>query len=158
MIERGKDHRFAFEIVDRLFLLILFDMGLNVGVGLTGTSGKPLTALAAHPNYQNDSEIPTTARGAGFATIDGFKRRTPAEWDVSVQASYSLNLPNQLRMTLLADAFNLLNLRRPLDYNAAVEQSFGSPNPDFGTVTNQNVAGQMYQAPFRLRLGARFHF
>ena len=67
-------------------------------------------------------------------------------------------MPNQLRVTLLADAFNLFNLRRPLDYNAAVEQSFGSANPDFGTVTNQNVAGQMYQAPFRLRLGARLHF
>ena len=142
----------------KIFGNYLFDMGLNVGVGLMGTSGKPLTALAAHPNYQNDSEIPTTARGDGFDTVDGFKRRTPAEWDISVQTAYSLNLPNQLRVTLLADAFNLFNLRRPLDYNAAIEQSFGSPNPDFGTVTNQNVAGQMYQAPFRLRLGARLHF
>jgi len=142
----------------KIFGNYLFDMGLNLGIGVMGTSGKPLTALAAHPNYQNDSEIPTTGRGDGFDTVDGFRRRTPAEWDVSVQAAYSLNLPNQLRVTLLADAFNLFNLRRPLDYNAAIEQSFGSPNPDFGTVTNQNVAGQMYQAPFRLRLGARLHF
>jgi hypothetical protein len=142
----------------RIFGNYRFDMGSNVGVGVTGVSGKPLTALAAHPNYQNDSEIPTTVRGAGFETVDGFKRRTPAHWDVGLQAAYSLNLPSQMRVTLLADAFNLFNLRRPLDYNAAVEQSFGSPNPDFGTVTNQNVAGQMYQAPFQMRIGARLHF
>jgi len=142
----------------KIFGSYLFGNGLNLGIGVTGMSGKPLTALAAHPNYQNDSEIPLTPRGAGFQTVDGFRRRTPAEWDIAFQAAYSLNLPNQLRVTLLADAFNILNLRRPLDYNAAVEQSFGSPNPDFGTVTSQNVAGQMYQAPFRLRLGARLHF
>lgn len=142
----------------KIFGNYLFDMGLNIGVAVTGMSGKPLTSLAAHPNYQNDSEIPMTRRGAGFQTVDGFKRRTPPEWNVNLQAAYSLHLPNQLRVTLLADAFNVLNLRRPLDYNAAVEQSFGSPNPDFGTVTNQNVAGQMYQAPFGLRLGARLSF
>jgi hypothetical protein len=100
----------------------------------------------------------TSTSSLGQTATTNVKRRTPAEWDVSVQTVYSLNLPNQLRVTLLADAFNLFNLRRSLDYNAAVGQSFGSPNPDFGTVTNQNVAGQMYQAPFRLRLGARLHF
>ncbi len=135
-----------------------FAMGLNVGLGVTGTSGKPLTALAAHPNYGNESEIPITARGEGFETVDGFRRRTPAEWDASVQASYSLNLAGGRRVTLLADAFNLFNMRRPIDYNAAVEEAFGVPNPDFGTISSANVAGQMYQGPFALRLGARFQF
>jgi outer membrane receptor protein involved in Fe transport len=135
-----------------------WDMGLSVGIGLTGISGKPLTALAAHPTYHNDSEIPLTPRGEGFETVDGFRTRTPAEWQVDVQASYALNLGGARRVTLIADAFNLFNIRRPIDYNAAVEQELGVPNPDFGTITSQNVAGQMYQAPFQLRLGARFEF
>ena len=62
------------------------------------------------------------------------------------------------RLTIVADAFNLFNIRRPIDYNAAVEQEFGVPNPDFGTITSQNVSGQMFQTPFQLRLGARFEF
>ena len=69
---------------------------------------------------------------------------------------YALNLGGNRKITLLADAFNLFNIRRALDYNAATEISFDVPNPDFGTVTSQNVAGQMYQNPFALRLGARF--
>ena len=135
-----------------------WDMGLSVGIGLTGTSGKPLTALAAHPTYGNDSEIPLTPRGEGFETVDGFRTRTPAEWQVDMQASYSLPLGGARRVTLVADAFNLFNIRKPIDYNAAVEQEFGVPNPDFGTITSQNVSGQMYQTPFQLRLGARFEF
>ncbi len=135
-----------------------WDMGLSLGIGLTGTSGKPLTALAAHPTYGNDSEIPLTPRGEGFETIDGFRTRTPAEWQLDMQASYSVPLGGARRVTLVADAFNLFNIRRPIDYNAAVEQEFGVPNPDFGTITSQNVAGQMYQTPFQLRLGARFEF
>src|SRR5262249_14831025 len=52
---------------------------VNVGVGYNLSSGKPLTALAAHPNYQNGGEIPETVRGAGFQTVDGFKTRTQLE-------------------------------------------------------------------------------
>src|SRR6185295_6640413 len=70
----------------------LFDMGLNVGVGLNFSSGKPLTALAANPNYGNGGEIPLTARGAGIQTIDGFRERSPFESQSDLQASYSFNL------------------------------------------------------------------
>jgi outer membrane receptor protein involved in Fe transport len=132
--------------------------GLALGLGLNGVSGKPLTALAAHPTYGNDSEIPLTPRGEGFETADGFKTRTPAEWQLDLQASYSLNMGGRRRVTLLADAFNLFNSHTTLDYNAAVEDAFDSVNPDFGTPTSQNVAGQMFQQPFQLRFGARFEF
>lgn len=142
----------------KIFGNYAWDWGLSLGLGLNGSSGKPLTALAAHPVYGNDSEIPVTARGEGFETVDGFKTRTPAEWTMDVQASYALNVGGARRVTLLADAFNLFNIRRPIDYNAATETAFDAANPDFGTVTSQNVAGQMYQTPFALRVGARFEF
>jgi outer membrane receptor protein involved in Fe transport len=133
-----------------------FDNGLGVGVGLNVSSGKPLTALASLPIYDNSSEVPETARGEGFETVDGFKTRTPVEVQVDAQASYALNVGGNRRLTLLADAFNLFNIRRALDYNAATETGFLRPNPDLGTVTSDNIAGQMYQAPFALRLGVRF--
>src|SRR4029079_4329566 len=133
-----------------------FTNGLAIGSNLNIGSGKPLTSLAALAIYDNDSEIPETARGAGFQTVDGFKTRTPMEVQVDLQASYALKLGGERRLTLLADAFNLFNIRRAVDYNAATEISFGVPNPDFGTVTSQNISGQMYQNPFALRLGARF--
>jgi hypothetical protein len=143
----------------KVFGNYLFSMGLGLGLGFTGTSGRPLTALASHPNYGNDSEIPLTPRGDGFETVDGFQTRTPAEWDVNLQASYSFRFARDRRITLLADAFNLINVRKPIDYNSAIDQTFGGgPNPDFGTQTSENVSGQMFQAPFRLRLGARVQF
>jgi hypothetical protein len=136
-----------------------FPAGLNVGLGFNANSGKPLTALAALAPYDNPGEIPLTPRGEGFETVDGFKTRTPFEYQVDLQASYSLGLANNRRVTLIADAFNLFNLRRTIDYNAAVEfPSFGVPNPDFGTATSANLAGQMFQTPFQLRVGARFEF
>ena len=133
-----------------------WDNGLSVGVGSTFGSGKPLTALASLAVYNNDSEIPESARGEGFDTVDGIKKRTPFEAQVDLQASYTLNMAGNRRLTLLADAFNLFNIRRAVDYNAATETAFGVSNPDFGTVTSQNIAGQMFQTPFALRLGARF--
>ncbi len=136
-----------------------FPMGLSVGVGFFATSGKPLTALASLPPYDNDSEIPLTPRGGGFETVDGFRERTPWEYQWDIQGSYQMNLGANRSITLLADVFNIFNLRRVTDYNAAVEfPSFGAINPDFGTATSANVSGQMYQAPFQLRLGARFQF
>jgi hypothetical protein len=135
-----------------------FPMGLSLGTNVLLSSGKPLTALAALAAYDNDSEIPLTPRGDGFDTFEGFKERTPFETRVDLQASYAITMGTR-RLTLLADAFNIFNLRRVTDYNAAVEYpSFGVTNPDFGTPTSANVSGQMYQTPFQLRLGARFAF
>ena len=136
-----------------------FPMGLGVGVGLTASSGKPLTALASLPPYDNFGEIPLTERGGGFQTVDGMRTRTPFEYQLDLQAAYSLNLGANRKVTLLADAFNLFNLRRTLDYNAAVEfPGFGVTNPDFGQPTSANVSGQQFQTPLQLRVGARFEF
>ena len=135
-----------------------FDSGLAFGASLNLSTGKPLTALAALAPYDNDSEIPLTPRGEGFETFEGFKERTPFESQLDLQASWAFTFGGR-RFTLLADAFNVFNIRRVTDYNAAVEYpTFGVTNPDFGTPTSANVSGQMYQAPFQLRVGARFAF
>ncbi|HJU41272.1 MAG TPA: TonB-dependent receptor [Vicinamibacterales bacterium] len=130
---------------------------LGIGLALNGSSGKPLTPLAGNPNYGNGGEIPTAPRGSGIETVDGFKKRTPFEYQLDAQASYNLRFGDR-RVTLLADAFNLFNLRRVVDYNAWTDVVFDSPNPDFGTPTSQLTAGPAFQAPFMLRVGARFEW
>ncbi len=65
-------------------------MGLNVGVNVNLSSGKPLTPMAANPVYDSPGEIPVAARGTGIQTIDGFMERTPFESQVDLQAAWSL--------------------------------------------------------------------
>jgi outer membrane receptor protein involved in Fe transport len=131
---------------------------LSVGLALNMSSGKPLTAFEGLSPYGNTGEVPLTPRGDGFETVDGFTTRTPFESQVDVQAAYSLNFGND-RLTLLADVFNLFNQRRTIDYNNSVDYpAFGVPNPNFGTPTSANVAGQQFQRPFQVRLGIRYAF
>src|SRR6185436_9279164 len=91
--------------------------GLNIGAGLNLSSGKPLTPMAANPNYGSAGEIPEAPRGSGIQTIDGFEKRTPFESQVDLQASYALGLTGSRRVTLLADVFNLFNQRRVTSYD-----------------------------------------
>ncbi len=134
--------------------------GVNLGLGLNLNSGKPLTPLAANPNYTNGGEIPTAARASGIATIDGFRTRTPFESQVDLQASYNLKLNGTRTLTLIADVFNVFNQRRTLDYDSWTELSFGVPNPDFGVPVSRVATSALpqFQTPFQLRIGARFSF
>jgi hypothetical protein len=125
-----------------------FDMGLNVGTGIFVGSGRPLTPMAAGPVY---GRIPEAPRGAGIETVDGSSRRTPATINADLNVTYWRGLGNGRRVGLVADIFNVFNLRRVLDYEQNTEISFGVINPDFGAVTE-------YQQPFRVRIGARFEF
>jgi hypothetical protein len=127
-----------------------FDMGLNLGMGLFVGSGRPLTPMAAIPVYGIPG-IPEQPRGAGIETVDGFKKRTPANINLDLSASYWRNLGGQRRIGFLVDAFNILNLNRVLDYNQNTELDLQLPNPDFGKII-------AYQNPLRVRLGIRFEF
>ncbi|MCC7415634.1 MAG: TonB-dependent receptor [Acidobacteria bacterium] len=128
----------------------MLPVGLNLGIGLNVGSGRPLTALAANPVYTNAGEIPETPRGDGFETEDGFRTRTPFEYSVDAHIDYALRFGAQ-RLVLLADAFNLFDTQRVRDYDDYTENSFESPNPDFG----RRLA---YQDPLTMRFGLRFEF
>jgi hypothetical protein len=136
-----------------------FPMGLSLGLNFQAVSGKPLTALADNPEYTNGGEIPLTARGAGFQTVDGFKTRTPFQTSTDVQASYIVRLGGERNVTLMADIFNLFNQQIVLDYDNFFDLSTGAPqNPNYGTRTSENVAGPQYQTPRQVRFGVRFAF
>jgi outer membrane receptor protein involved in Fe transport len=140
-----------------------FPMGLNIGVGLNLSSGKPLTPLAPNPNtnYGNGGEIPAAPRGSGVQTLDGFKKRTPFQSQVDLQAAYELKLTGARRVSLMLDLFNVLNQQIVYDYDNWTEFTFGAgPNPNAGYPTSSNFAGNppQYQTPRQLRFGLRFQF
>ena len=135
-----------------------FPIGLSLGIVYTATSGKPLTELAALSPYDNGGEIPVTARGAGFETVDGFKTRTPFLHELNAQAAYEIKLGAK-RMTLTADIFNVFNTQTTLDYNGWVEfPGFQSSDPDTGKPISHIVGGPQFQVPRQVRFGLRFAF
>jgi hypothetical protein len=134
--------------------------GFNLGTGVNLSSGKPLTPMAANPNYGSSGEIPVAARGTGIQTIDGFKKRTPFESQVDLQAAYALRMAGERRVTLLADIFNLFNERRVLNYNQNTQLNNGPTDPDFGKPISTIFAGNppQFQVPLSLRVGVRYEF
>lgn len=139
-----------------------FDFGLNAGLGLQVSTGKPLTPFAANPNinYQNGGEIPECARGCGFETLDGFETRTPSTANISAHIDYRVRLSGRERLVLLADVFNLFNKQTVLDYDNWTESTFGAINPNFGQPTTSVLGGNppQLQTPRQIRVGARFEF
>jgi len=135
--------------------------GLNIGGNISLNSGKPLTPMAANPVYDSDGEIPVAARGTGIQTVaDSFRKRTPFESQIDLQASYTLMRASNRRVTFVADVFNLLNLRRVTGYDQDTQLDASTDNPDFGKPIATILSGNppQFQAPRNLRLGVRFEF
>src|SRR6185436_20877408 len=105
----------------KLFGNYLFNMGLNLGVNVNLSSGKPLTPMVANPNYSSAGEIPSAPRGSGIQTVDGFMTRTPFESQLDLQASYSVKLGGERALTFVADVFNLFNQQRIVGYDQNLE-------------------------------------
>jgi hypothetical protein len=147
----------------KIFANYALPVGVNLGIGLSLSSGKPLTPLAPNPNinYQNGGEIPTAARGAGIQTVDGFVTRTPFQSQVDFQASYVLKVSGGRNLSLIADIFNLFNQQIVQDYDNWTSITFGAgPNPNFGLPVSSVFAGNppQIQTPRQIRLGVRFQF
>jgi outer membrane receptor protein involved in Fe transport len=138
----------------------LFRNALNLGVNVNLSSGRPLTAMDANPNYDSEGEIPDKARGTGIQTVNGFLTRTPFESQVDFQASYSVRAGAGRKITLLADVFNIFNEQRVLVYDQNVQLTYPNPNPDFGKPVNSILGGTppQFQSPINARVGVRFEF
>jgi len=136
-----------------------FAMGLNLGVNVNLSSGKPLTPMAANPVYDSAGEIPVTARGSGIQTIDGFMTRTPFESQVDLQAAWSTKLARN-KITFMADIFNLFNETRTTGYDQDTQLTSSTVNPDFGKPVNSLLSGTpaQFQVPRSMRVGVRFEF
>jgi len=142
----------------KLYGTYALNMGLNLSVGLDVQSGAPLTALAAHPVYDDGGEIPLTIRGAGFQTSNGFQTRTPWTKPVSAGVSYNLKAGGR-NLLLVADVFNVFNTQTILEYDTFSDLRFGVPNADFGLAgVSGVVAGQQFLTPRQFRVGVRCEF
>jgi len=132
---------------------------INVGIGYLGSSGQPLTPLAAHPNYGNGGEIPEAVRGSGIQTADGFKKRTPFEHNLDAHVDWTVKFGTNQRVILAADVFNVFNRQTATNYDTWTESTFTVANPNFGQPTNGGGGlGTGFQAPRAVRLGARFEW
>jgi hypothetical protein len=140
----------------KLFGTYNFKYGINVGANVSLGSGKPLTEFAASPAYDSPGEIPTTPRGDGFLTADGFKTRTPFDSITSLHGDWNLHLRGTTRLILSADVFNLFNQQTVLDYDPDLETTFGALNPDLGTPSRASQA--QLQTPRQIRFGIRYEF
>ena len=126
---------------------------LNVGVGLTVGSGRPLTELNSNPIYNNAGEIPTGPRGSGITTPDG-TLNTNADFEHSVDLHFDYRLPlgdSGPSVSLIADMFNIFNNQAVNRYNEYTELNFAVVDPDYGLARE-------YNNPYRLRIGARIGF
>ena len=94
--------------------------GLQLGVGAHYASGTPLTAVGYSFAYQN-WEYYLTPRGS--------LGRGPANYEADLHIGYPIQVGNGVRVNLLADIFNILNLQRKttvdLRYNRVQDGTCG---------------------------------
>ena len=103
---------------------------LNVGLGFNVGSGRPLTALAANPAYDNGGEIPETLRGGGIQTSERLQGARRQRYPGRPPRRLHPEAQRPQRVILLADVFNLLNNQDPLDYDNWTEIAAGTVNPN----------------------------
>lgn len=117
--------------------------GLNLGFGVHGESGVPISEYLAHPIYSNAGEIPVGGRGK-LGRTDWFTR-------LDLHADYKWSLTEKTRLVFVSDFFNVTNrrgVRRPIEFS---QLSGGIPNVDF-------LKPRVFHLPFNMRLGLRLEF
>jgi len=121
----------------------------NFGLSWSIRSGTPLTALAAHPAYQNAGEIPIAGRGN--------LGRTDVTFPLDLHGDYTLKMGERMRLRFVADLFNVGNQTRLLFINTWTQLNGGTTNPDY-LKPGTNVFAYPYQTPFNARLAVKFEF
>ncbi|MBT9332603.1 TonB-dependent receptor [Paracidobacterium acidisoli] len=122
---------------------------LNLGLGLTGESGVPLSLLADHPIYLNQGEVPLGGRGAAG--------RTPSAVQLNLHSEYPVTMHDRYTLRFAVDAFNVTNsqfMTGKVQYTEQPGTGVGvAPisNTDYGRPTS-------FQGPFYARGSIRFEF
>ena len=117
--------------------------GLNLGFGVHGESGVPISEYLAHPIYLNAGEIPVGGRGK-IGRTDWFTR-------IDLHGDYKWALTENTRLVFIGDFFNVTNrrgVRRPIENR---QLSGGINNVDF-------LQPRVFHLPFNMRLGVRLEF
>jgi hypothetical protein len=123
--------------------------GLQIGAGLRGQSGVPLSRFGDHPTYLNQGEIPIGGRGAAG--------RTPSNLQLDMHTQYAINMHDRYNIKLGMDMFNVTNSQFQL-FRVQFTQTSA---PGVGTIPNKNVdynRPTSFQTPFYARAMIRFEF
>ena len=112
---------------------------LNLGAGLHMESGVPISEFLAHPIYLNPGEVPVGGRGK--------LGRTPFFAQLDLHGDYPWQISERMKLSFVADLFNVTNNRRVRLPNQFRESTAGQLNPDF-------LQPQLFHLPFSMRLGA----
>jgi hypothetical protein len=139
--------------VANLYLAHAFpEYGWNFGIGARLASGKPITALAAHPVYLDPGEIPVDGRGT-FG-------RTAVITSIDGHVDYRWDLSDRFRLRPQIDVFNILNQQHIENVVNWIELAPGVPDVDFGKPLGMATARSPrgYQLPLSVRASLRFEF
>ena len=139
--------------------------GLTFGTSVHFQTGIPINNLFAHPAYHNAGEIPFCADNTtNCASARGSLGRTSNWGSVDGHLDYPIRITEGTRLRLIADVFNISNMRTQLRVDQFAQRSAGVPNADFGKPTGNGpsaVNGNTnpgYQRPFSARLGVKLEF
>ena len=139
--------------------------GLNIGMGIRVSTGKPLTELLAIPLFETAGEIVCNTSALSvtdFAGVPLFTTgcdsngrgafgRTDTVGTVDLHADYPVRLTERFRLRGGVDAFNIANARRSQDRRMFKEASAGISDPDFNTPSR-------FQRPFNMRFSLRLEW
>jgi hypothetical protein len=117
--------------------------GLTIGPAMHFETGVPISQLLAHPVYGNAGEVPVGGRGS--------EGRTPSNVRFDFHADYPYHINERMKLSFIADFFNIFNTQTIRLKNQNAESTLGQPNPDFLQPT-------LFYLPFNMRLGLRFEF
>jgi hypothetical protein len=136
---------------DRPYFGGRFLNGLNIGTGLRLESGLPISEFLPHPVYLNAGEIPVGGRGK--------LGRTPFFTSLDLHADYPWQLSERMKLSFIADFFNVTNSRKVLLPDQFRQLDLGANNPDFlQPQINLTTLNQGFRLPFNMRLGMRLSF
>jgi len=152
---------------------------LLIGASFRAQSGIPFNALIPHPIYGNNEGfcvgpplnichprgtaiVPTvSASQPGFPNVvDSIgSNRTPATFNLDMNAYYPIKFGEKKELRIQADWFNVFNSQRAIRLDETLQINSGIPgagaiqfaNPFYG-------AGTIFQFPSSLRLGVKFQF
>jgi hypothetical protein len=128
-----------------------FLKNLSIGSGVKVQSGFPLSALAAHPAYQNSGEVPVGGRGS--------LGRSAVTTQVDFNLGYLAPITENTRLRFGVDLFNVGNRRTLLLIDQTRDISFGNPNVDFQKPGDRvNLGASSFQRPFYARFNVKWEF
>jgi hypothetical protein len=144
--------------------------GLNLGIGIRVSAGKPISELLAHPLFGNNGEIVCNSNVLSTTAIDGFDIFSPATQlngcessgrggfaktdtfgTVDFHVDYPVRISERFRIRSGVDVFNTFNGLRPQARRETKEVSAGVPDSDFNTPLR-------FQRPFNMRFSLRLEW